>query len=614
MSSEVKPAAAGAAQEVYAPAVVMLSSGKFLFACAVIAAIILWIGRSTALPASLLAAEVFATIVGLFFFGSFKYQIHKNALTYGMLLIIVATFCGLSTSAWHIDIAKNGWWSWTRQNLLSFHGLDDLIHADTMLFILGLTFFVSVIAQTRLLEGLTFYLLRKFRGAVLPTVVSVTAVVAFASGILDGVSMIGLTIRTLVIIMLLAAAPTAAVRHAVMVCTTVTTVCGIWLAYGEPPNLIMKANLYPHIDNAFFLRYCAPAAVACYLVIAWDLRKRLRGENIQLDKMDVIDANAEDVRFLQAMRHGKVSTSIELVEDHENELGERAEAVRERLREGESLGIALVRAEVDQGLRKKLLGHFVSEDLADSLDRHYVLDAAGDHKGALEAEKAVDAEIAATARRRQVAQKIGALALVPFIAMLIWHGIDHTVPLFLASFAGFGVAVLGILNLRRTRELALREAKHEFAEYYFLFPLFLSITLLTKAGFFDQLQSLIQRGTDAFGHAHMAFAQFLGSTLLSAILDNNVVADFASRALENLDISILHLFAMAQIAGYALGGCWTHIGSAQSVVAFAFIQRDIDDRYTPVQWIKEMTPVILQMLAVITVIIYLESALLDWLH
>ena len=71
---------------------------------------------------------------------------------------------------------------------------------------------------------------------------------------------------------------------------------------------------------------------------------------------------------------------------------------------------------------------------------------------------------------------------------------------------------------------------------------------------------------------------------------------------------------MAQIAGYALGGCWTHIGSAQSVVAFAFIQRDIDDRFTPVQWIKEMTPVILQMLVVITVILYLESALLDWLH
>ena len=500
------------------------------------------------------------------------------------------------------------------KNLLTFHGLDELIHADTMLFILGLTFFVSVIAQTRLLEGLTFYLLRRFRGAVLPTVISVTAVVAFASGILDGVSMIGLTIRTLVIIMLLAAAPIAVVRYAVMVCTTVTTVCGIWLAYGEPPNLIMKANLYPHIDNAFFLRYCAPAAIACYLVIAWNLRKKLRGEQIQLDEMDVIDANAEDVRFLQAMRHGKVSTTLELIEDHENELGGKADVVRQRLREGESLGVALIEAEVPEALRKQLLGHFVSEELAETLDRHYLLDVAGDHQGALAAETAVDQEIAATARRRQAAQRFGALALVPFIGMLVWHGIDHSVPLFWASFAGFGVALLGIVNLSRTRELALRQAKHEFAEYYFLFPLFVSITLLTKAGFFEQLQSLIHQGVQTLGHAHVAFAQFLGCTFLSAILDNNVVADFASRALVNLDVALLHLFAMAQIAGYALGGCWTHIGSAQSVVAFAFIQRDVDDRFTPVQWIKEMTPVILQMLVVITVILYLESALLDWLH
>ena len=42
----------------------------------------------------LLALEVFATILGLFFFGSFRYQIHKNAVTYGMVLIIIATFCG----------------------------------------------------------------------------------------------------------------------------------------------------------------------------------------------------------------------------------------------------------------------------------------------------------------------------------------------------------------------------------------------------------------------------------------------------------------------------------------------------------------------------------------
>ncbi len=591
--------------------VVMISEKRFLFGCAVLAAALFAAGRVVTLPLGLLAGEVFATILGLFLFGSFRYQIHKNALTYGMLLVIVATFCGLATSQWHGEIAEGGWWTWAWRNLFSFHGLDDLIHADTMLFILGLTFFVAVIAQTRLLEGITFYLLHRYGGRILPTVISVTAVVAFASGILDGVSMIGLTIRTLTIIMMLAAAPTAAIRHAVMVCTAVTTICGIWLAYGEPPNLIMKANLQPFLDDVFFLRYCAPIAVACYLIIAWQLKRKIAGGRIHLDAMDVVDANAEDVRFLQASRHGEVLSGVELVEASAAELGEKADRVIERLRAGESLGIALVHENVAPETRKKLLGHFVSEELADPLDRHYVLDAAGDQRGALEAGKSVDATIASFARRRRWAQKIGALALVPFIGFLIAHGINHNVPLFLASLAGFCVALLGIWNIPKMRGLALREARHEFAEYYFLFPLFLSITLLTKAGFFDVLQVLIREGVQVLGHGHVAFAQFVGCTFLSAILDNNVVADFASRALQRLDVTIMHLFAMAQIAGYALGGCWTHIGSAQSVVAFAFIRRDVDEHYTPIQWIKEITPIILQMFAVITIFVYAESLLLE---
>ena len=163
------------------------------------------------------------------------------------------------------------------------------------------------------------------------------------------------------------------------------------------------------------------------------------------------------------------------------------------------------------------------------------------------------------------------------------------------------------------RALALRDAAQEYAEYYFLFPLFLSITLLTAAGFFDVMRVLVVQGIATLGQSHVAFAQFLASTFLSAILDNNIVADFASRGLHGLDAHVLQFFAMAQIAGYALGGCWTHIGCAQSVVAYAFIQRDVDAHYTPVQWIREMTPVIVQILVVLAALIYLEGALLTWL-
>ncbi|MCG3146858.1 MAG: hypothetical protein PCFJNLEI_00292 [Verrucomicrobiae bacterium] len=594
-------------------AVVQLSTKKFMFGCMVIAAGIFLFGRGQ-MPVWLLAVEVFATIIALFLFGSFKYQIHKNAITYGMALVILATFCGLPDSEFHQEVQKDGLGHFLQHHLLSFKGLDHLIHADTMLFILGLTFFVAVIAQTRLLEQITFVLLRRYHGGVLATVVSVTAVVAFSSGILDGVSMIGLTIRTLVIILLLAAAPTAAIRYAVMVCTAVTTICGIWLAYGEPPNLIMKANLHPYLDNSFFLRYCAPAAVAAYLVIAWNLRKKLGHKRVDLDKLDVLDAHVATVRFLQAERHGEVMTPVEFVEAHATELGAAAPGILNRLHNGEPLGLALMRENVPVATRRTLLGRFVSEDLAEPLDNRYVLLAQGDAAGADKADAAVDEAIHNLRHRRALAAKVGALALVPFVGCLIWHGINHEVPLFIASFAGFIVALLGVINLPKLRNLALREAKHEFAEYYFLFPLFLSITLLTKAGFFNVLQELLHHGIEKAGPSHVAFAQFVGCTFLSAILDNNVVADFASRALHGLDVGIMHLFAMAQIAGYAIGGCWTHIGSAQSVVAFAFIKRDVDERYTPIQWIKEMTPVIVTIIVVLTVIIYLEGALLNWLH
>ena len=141
--------------------IAMLPASWFMAGCTLIACGILLIGRVAALPLWLLASEVLATVLGLFLLGSFRYQIHKNALTFGMSLVTVATFIGLATSGWHAEVANRGAWYWASEHVLSFRGLDDLIHADTMLFILGLTFFVPVIAQTRLLEGITFFMLRR---------------------------------------------------------------------------------------------------------------------------------------------------------------------------------------------------------------------------------------------------------------------------------------------------------------------------------------------------------------------------------------------------------------------------------------------------------------------
>ena len=219
----------------------------------------------------------------------------------------------------------------------------------------------------------------------------------------------------------------------------------------------------------------------------------------------------------------------------------------------------------------------MTEELAASLDRHYVLDAMGDDEGAMMAEQWVDDTLAASAQARRRAQLIGALALIPFIALLVAArrqprraAVSRVVRRLRRGASSASPA------FRRCARSRCAKARHEYAEYYFLFPLFLSITLLTQAGFFDQMAGLIRDGVATLGHGPVAWAQFAGATFLSAILDNNIVADFASRALGSFDVQMLHLFAMAQIAGYALGGCWTHIGSAQSVVAYSFIQRDVD--------------------------------------
>jgi Na+/H+ antiporter NhaD/arsenite permease-like protein len=258
------------------------------------------------------------------------------------------------------------------------------------------------------------------------------------------------------------------------------------------------------------------------------------------------------------------------------------------------------------------LGHFLSENLADELDDHYLHISRGRSEKSDKSAQKIASVLRSMRRQRLKAQWIGGISFVPFVGLLVWHAMNHEVPLFLASFAGFLVSLIGIFSVTEVRKLAFREAKHEYQEYLFLLPLFFSITLLQKTGFFDQLSQGLHYGIEHWGASHIAYAQFTGATFLSAILDNNVVADFGSRALHGLELCFLHLFAMAQIAGYATGGCWTHIGSAQSVVAYAFLRREIDEHYTPLQWIKAMTPVIVEIFILMTVVVYGESMLLHY--
>lgn len=485
---------------------VQLSSTKFIFACAIAACAVAILGRSVVFPNWLIGIELLLTVFSLFIFGSIRYRLDKNALTYGAFLVIAATFGTMwwPTSAVRSEMLLYGapaLWKWVHPYLLTLHGWDQLVHADTMLFILGLTFFVAAISQTQLLNQMAFFILAKTRGRIFPTVALLAAVVSLVSGILDGVSMIGLMIRTLVIVLALAGAEAAIVIYAVIISTITTTVCGMWLAYGEPPNLIMKSNLHPHLPDSFFLQYCLPIAVASYIVVFLNLGRRMR--------------------TLQAK-------NIERPADLSS-----------------------------KPLRK--------------------------------------------------AQQVGLISFLPFMGLLIWHAIDHEVPLFWSSFVGAAVSFIAIHHLPDAVARAWKEALHEYAEYLFLFPLFLAVTFLQKTGFFDLTTSLLNHATEHVGVAHAAYGQFVGATVLSSVLDNNVVADFAGRAIQHFNLNVLHLFAMAQIAGYAVGGCWTHIGSAQSVVAYAFINKNVKTGFTPFEWIKAITPVIAEIFLLASLLIYVAA-------
>ena len=57
----------------------------------------------------------------------------------------------------------------------------------------------------------------------------------------------------------------------------------------------------------------------------------------------------------------------------------------------------MIHEDVPEATRRLLLGHFIAEELADGLDRHYVFDAAGQYEAAFRAELAVDEVLAAMA-------------------------------------------------------------------------------------------------------------------------------------------------------------------------------------------------------------------------
>lgn len=591
-----------------------IPSKWYILICIIIAALIGAVTWNTPASPVIMGIEVFATIIALFIFGSIRYRIDKNAITYGALLIILSTFFPIwwPGSQLRLDFTQTGGiaiWEAVKENIFTLHGLERLVHADTMLFILGLTFFVSVVSQTRLLEALSMRILQIFEGRVFATVLVISGLVSFASGILDGVSMIGLTIRILTIILIMAKMEGRAINFIIVISVILTTVCGMWLAYGEPPNLIIKSNL--GLPDSFFLKYTLPMAVVSFIIVAVFLHRRLQKVSIPLDELDVLERNIADVRFLQVASRGEVEEMEDLLKEFAPRLKDKARQVEALYHEGHHPISAMIRAGVDKATLHRFIDEYLGKEFLEPVSNYYRHRIKRRSRGEMEQEMVeagiIERLLESTRVQRHAAQTWSRIAFIPFIALLILHAKSHNVPLFISSIAGFGVALIGIIAHPKMRRLALHEAVHEYKEYLFLFPLFLSITMLTTVGFFDLLKSAILHGIETIGHAHVAVIQFIGANLLSAILDNNVVADFASRAI--IGMNEMYLFSASQIAGYAIGGSLTHIGCAQSVVAFAYILKYIEPNFTPLDWIRSIWKPFLAISIAMIIVIYVMAFL-----
>jgi len=493
------------------PPVLQVSAKTYLVACLLIAAMVFAVGRTHPPTPTVLAAEIFIVVIALFVFGSSRVRVDKNAVTYGALPIIVTTYSLLpegpaATPLPLFDDPALGHATGFDLVPLWFHGLERLIHLDTLLFLLGLTFFVNAIAQMQVPEAVALRIVAAYRRRLFPAVLTIIAGVTLASGILDGVSMIGLAIRILAGIFAAAGVTLVGPGTVVfLVMVIVTTVCGMWLAYGEPPNLIMKSIL--GLPDTFFLSYTLPLAVIAFAAVAWAIRRVLPRTTISQERLEKM----------------------------------RVEMARHSL---------------------------------------------------------VPADAMPAARR------YGLLGFLPFIGLLVWHGHNPTVPLCLSALAGYATARYGLPH--PARAAADREGWREYQEYLFLIPLFLSITLLTASGFFEPIRAALVES--AVGASHIAVVQFLASLTLSALLDNNVVADFGGRAI--IGLPDMPLYAAAQIAGYAIGGCLTHIGSAQSVVVYTYILRHINPAFTPWQWIQAIWRLIFIIAAAIIAALYTMAWLL----
>lgn len=550
-------------------------------------AVMAW-GLSAPLPFAVMPALVGALVLGLFML---EKPFGKDRVAWLMTIPVISAFLIFIWRRAASDHTFARWLFTESWRTVTWHDAQHAIHLDTLLFILSLSAFAEVFAQARVLESLIQRIMMRGNGRrnVYWLVSGLVVGTALIAGVLDGVSMIGLLMSMLLIVFRAAKVELRHQRNAMVYATFVATFCGAWLAFGEPPNLVMRAGVVnTHgvslLTDWFFLSYCGPPALLGLVVVCFFLR-HIKGE-IVWEHLDVFVQNDATVRFLQAMDHGTALDPEAVVRLHLE--GAQLDSVLANLRSGMVLGKALVEAKIAREAQVQILGAFSGgADRGEALVDHY-----DPEKSLLERKAAAQRFyklIYNPAMLRLKARGWAVGGFVVFLVLLIAHTLHHSIPVWLAPIVG---AMIGYVGLPRgpMRRLVQHQALHQMKEYIFLPPLFLSISLLGETHFFESFQPVFQRLIEVHGTFLPAEVQLFATTFLSALADNNVVAGAGAQFLTGLPLHHTWVFAMSQIMGYALGGCLTSIGSAQSILAMAFIRSHIEPDFSPKGWLRSAMP------------------------
>ena len=192
---------------------------------------------------------------------------------------------------------------------------------------------------------------------------------------------------------------------------------------------------------------------------------------------------------------------------------------------------------------------------------------------------------------RRRAQKMGAFALAPFVVLLIVHGVNHDVPLFLASFAGSLAALPGIVAHSADARAGAARSAARVRRVLLPVPAVpvdhaADATAASSSHAAADPAAASRRSAMRTSPSRSSSAR--RSSRPSSTTTSSPTSPRAACTASTSTCSTSSRWRRSPATRSAAAGRTSAAPSRWSPIAF--IQRDVDEHYTPVQWIKEMTP------------------------